>query len=92
VPLAHWDFFVEEMETTHSFKSRGHDGPHSLLPRHISWIDVVDLRAWSPFIVNGAMHGSNGEKAEAPGTPHIIPISGTEMPLHFSSTVQLVRC
>jgi hypothetical protein len=69
------------METTHSFQSRGHDGLPSLLPRHISWIDVVDVWAPSPSAVSGALHGSDGEKAEAPSTPHIILVMSFEMSL-----------
>jgi hypothetical protein len=68
------------------------DGSPSLLPCHISWIDVVDVRDQSPFVVSGALHGSDGEKAEAPSTPCIIPIVGSKMSLRFSFTVQLVRC
>jgi hypothetical protein len=45
----------------HSSQSRGHDGPPSKLPHHISWIDVVDVWAQSPFTVSGALHGSDGE-------------------------------
>jgi hypothetical protein len=66
------------METTHSFQSHGCDGPPSLLPRHASWIDVVDVRARSPFVMSGALHSSDGEKAEAPSTPCIIPVVGSE--------------
>jgi hypothetical protein len=29
------------------------------------------------------LHGSDGEKAEAPSTPHIILVVGSKMPLHF---------
>jgi hypothetical protein len=86
-PLTRCDFFVEEMETTHSFYNHGHDGPPSLLPHHISWIDVIDVRARSPFTVSGALHDSDGEKAEAPSTPCIIPVVGSKMPLRF-----LLRC
>jgi hypothetical protein len=75
----------------HSIQSHGHDGLPSLLPHHISWIDVVDVRARSQFAVSGAMHSLDGEKAKAPSTPHIIQVVGSEMPLQFSSMVQLVR-
>jgi hypothetical protein len=80
------------METTHSFQSREHDGPPSLLLHHVSWIDVVDVWAQSPFALSGALHSLDGEKAEAPSTPRIIPVVGSEMPLQFSFTVQLARC
>jgi hypothetical protein len=80
------------METTHSFQSHGRDGPPSLLPRHVSWIDVVDVQAWSPFTVSGVLHDSDRGKVEAPSTPRIIPVMGSKMPLQFSSMVQLVRC
>jgi hypothetical protein len=58
--------------------------------RPSSWIDVVDMRAQSPFKVSGVLHGSYGEKAEASSTPLIILVVGSEMPLRFSSIVQLV--
>jgi hypothetical protein len=80
------------METTHSFQSHGCGGLPSLLPHHVSWIDVVDMWTQSPFIVSGALHGSDGEKAKAHSTPRIIPVMGSETPLRFSSMVQLARC
>jgi hypothetical protein len=80
------------METTHSFQSHVHDGPPSLLPHHVSWIDIIDVRAQSPFAVSGALHSLDSEKAEAPSTPRIIPVMGSKMSLQFSSTVQLARC
>jgi hypothetical protein len=40
-------------KTTHSFHSHGRDGPPSLLPHHVSWIDVVVVQARSPFTVSG---------------------------------------
>jgi hypothetical protein len=92
VTLAHWDFFVEEMETTHSLWSHGRDGPPSLIPHHVSWIVVIDVQAQSPFVVSGALHGSNGERVEAPSTPRIILVMGSETPLWFSFTVQLAMC
>jgi hypothetical protein len=45
-----------------------------------------------PIHSEWGVHGPDGEKAEAPSTPRIIPIVGSEMPLHFSSMVQLARC
>jgi hypothetical protein len=50
------------------------------------------MRFRSPFIVGGALHGSDGEKAEALSTPCIIPGVGSEMSLQFSFMVQLARC
>jgi hypothetical protein len=41
-------------KTTHSFQSHGHYGLPSLLPHHISCIDVVVMRARSSFEVSGA--------------------------------------
>jgi hypothetical protein len=76
----------------HSFESHGCDGPPSLMHHHVSWIDVVDVWAQSPFAVSGALHGSDGEKSEAPSTPCIIPVMGSETLLQFSSMVQLARC
>jgi hypothetical protein len=76
----------------HSFQSRGCDGPPSFLPHHVSWIDIVDVRAQSPFVVSGALRGSDGEKAEVPSTPLIIPVMGSKTPLGFSFTMQLARC
>jgi hypothetical protein len=80
------------MEIVHSFQSHGNDGPPSFLPHHVSWIDIVDMRAWSPLTVSGALHGLDDEKAEAPSTLCIILVVGSEMPLQFSSMVQLARC
>jgi hypothetical protein len=74
-------------KVTHSSQNRGRDGSPSLLPRHTGWIDVVDVRAWSPLIVSGALRGLDGEKAEAPSAPRTIPDVGSEWPLHFSPTV-----
>jgi hypothetical protein len=51
----------------HSFQSHRRDGPPSLLPHHISWIDVVDVWAKSPFVVSGVLHGLDVEKVEAEG-------------------------
>jgi hypothetical protein len=62
-----------------------------VLPHHVNWIDVVVVWARSPFIVSGALHGSDCEKVEAPSTPHIIPVVGSKMPLRFFS-VQLAMC
>jgi hypothetical protein len=92
MPLAHWDFFIEEMETTHSFQSHGRDGPPSLLHCHISWIDVIDVWARSSFAVSGALHGSDGEKAGALSTPDIVLVMGSETLLRFSFMVHLARC
>jgi hypothetical protein len=80
------------MKTTHTFQSCGHDGPPSFLPCHISWIDIVDVQARSPFAVSGALHSSDGENVEVPSTPRIIPIVVSKTPLSFSSMVQLARC
>jgi hypothetical protein len=66
-----------------SIQSWEYDGPPSLLSCHISLIDNVVVRARSPFTVGGVLHGSDGEKAEAPSTPHIILVMGSKMPLHF---------
>jgi hypothetical protein len=86
-PLARWDFFVEQMEIMHSFQSHGHDGLPSLLPHHISWIDIVDVRAWSPFIVCEVLYHLDGRKVEAANSPHIIPCMGSRPSLQFSSMV-----
>jgi hypothetical protein len=80
------------METAHSFQSHGRDWLPSLLPHHVSRVDIVDVWARSPFAVSGALHGSDSEKAEASSTPHIILVVGFEMPLWFSSSVQVARC
>jgi hypothetical protein len=58
-----------------------------LLPCHTSWIDVVDVQARSPLIVNGAFYGSDGEAVEAPGMPCSSPDVCSEWPLWVSFTV-----
>jgi hypothetical protein len=75
----------------HSFQSHGHDGPPSLLPHHVCWIDIVDVRARFPFAVSGALYSSDGEEAKVPSTPCLIPVVGSKMLLQFSSTVQQER-
>jgi hypothetical protein len=77
---------------THSSRNRGLDDLPSLLPRHPWWIDVLDVRARSPLTVSGALHGLDGEKAEALSMPCTIPGVGFERPFQFSPTVQKVRC
>jgi hypothetical protein len=72
MPLACWDFFIEGMEAPCSFKSHGCDTP-SMMPHHVGWISVVGMQARPLFVVSGALHESDGIKAEAPGMPHIIP-------------------
>jgi hypothetical protein len=56
--------------------------PHTLLK-------IVDVMACLPYciVVSGALCGLDGEKAEAPSTPHTITGMGSERPLWFSSTV-----
>jgi hypothetical protein len=77
----------KKQETHTPLHSRVHDGPPSLLPRHVGRIDVVVIRAQSPFVVSGALHGLDGEKAETPGTPCIISGVGSELSHWFSSMV-----
>jgi hypothetical protein len=83
---------LTEQKNTRSFNSHGHDGSPSLLPHLVGWIDVIVVWVWPPFTVSGALHGLDGEKAEMPSTPHIIPGVGYELSLQFSSMVQIVRC
>jgi hypothetical protein len=71
-------------KATHSFWSRESEGSPSLLPYHIEWIYVVDVWAWSPLAMIGVLCGLDGEKAEAPSTPHAILGVGFERPLRFS--------
>jgi hypothetical protein len=56
-----------------------------LPPGHVRWIDIVVMQTRSPFIVSGALHDSDGEKVEL----HHCLVVGSEMPLRFSSSVQL---
>jgi hypothetical protein len=70
-----------------SSRNCGHDRSPSLLPHHVGWIDVVDVRAWSPLAVSGALCGLDGKKAKAPSTPRTIPSMGFERSLWFSLTV-----
>jgi hypothetical protein len=63
VSLACWGYSIE-YQTPHSFRSRGCDGPPSLLPRHVGWIDVVDVWAQSPLIVSEALDDLDGEKSQ----------------------------
>jgi hypothetical protein len=74
-------------ETKHTFQSREHDGPLSLLLHRIRCIDAAVMRAQSPIVMSGPLHGLDGEKAEAPSTPHIIPGVGFEPSFHFSFMV-----
>jgi hypothetical protein len=65
---------LTKKQGTHTpFHSRVHDGPPSFRPCQARRIDVVVIRAWSPFIVSGALHDFDSEKAEAPGTQRIMP-------------------
>jgi hypothetical protein len=61
--------------------------PHSQLPHHARWIDVVDVWVRSPLIASGALNGLDDEKAEAHNTPCIILGMGSERPLQFSFMV-----
>jgi hypothetical protein len=87
VPLACWDFSVKETGNRHPFHDHVRHGPPSLLPHHVERLDVVVIQARSPFTVSGALHGLDGKKAKALGTPHIISGMGTEPYLWFSSMV-----
>jgi hypothetical protein len=85
--LACWDSSIEEIGNMHPFHNHVHDGPPSLLPHHAGLIDVVVIRARSPFAVSGALHGLDGERTEVPSTPHIILGTGPKPSLQFSSMV-----
>jgi hypothetical protein len=71
------------METTHSIRTREHDGPPFLLPHHVGWIDVVGMRAQPPFVVSGTLHGLDGEKAKVPSMLCFILGTGFELLLRF---------
>jgi hypothetical protein len=62
-------------------------GSPSLLPHHVGWIDVVDVRVQPPLAMSGALRGLDEEKAEAHSTLCIIPSVGFERPLRFPSMV-----
>jgi hypothetical protein len=70
-----------------SSQNCGRDGSPSLLPRHIKWIDVVDVRAQSPLLMSGALPGLDCKNAEAPSMPHTIPGMGSEPWIRFSPMV-----
>jgi hypothetical protein len=67
--------------------SHVHDGLPSLLPHYTRRNDVVVIRSRSPFIVSGALHGFDGEKAKVPGMPRIILGVDSEPSLRFASVV-----
>jgi hypothetical protein len=71
----------------HSFQSCECDGPPSLLPHRVGWVGVVGLWDQLPFVACGTLHGSDGEKAEAPSTPRIIPGMGSKSSLWLSFMV-----
>jgi hypothetical protein len=48
------------------------------------WHDAVEVWARSPLTVSGALHGLEGEKTEAPYTPHTILGIGSKQWLWFS--------
>jgi hypothetical protein len=85
--FAHWDSYVKQIGNMHPFHIHVHDALPSLLPHHVVRNAVVVIRARSPFIVSGALHGLDGEKAKVPGTPRIIPSVGSKPSLWFSSMV-----
>jgi hypothetical protein len=70
-----------------SSRSHGHDGLPSLLPCHVGWIDIVDVRAQSPPAVSEVLRGLGGERAKAPSTSRTILNLGFERPLQFSPMV-----
>jgi hypothetical protein len=71
----------------HSSRNRGRDSSPSLLPRHVQWNNVVDVRAQSPLSVSGALRCLDGENTEAPSMPRTIPGVGSKRPLQFSPMV-----
>jgi hypothetical protein len=75
------------METTHSFLSRECDGPPSMLPHRVWWVGVVGVRDQPLFVASGTLHGSDGEKDDAPSTPLINLGVGSESSLRFSFMV-----
>jgi hypothetical protein len=62
--FAHWDSYVKQIGNMHPFHIHVHDALPSLLPHHVVRNAVVVIRARSPFIVSGALHGLDGEKAK----------------------------
>jgi hypothetical protein len=75
------------METTHSFQSHERDSPPSLLPYRNGLVGVVGALNHPPFVVSGTLHGSDGEKADAPSMPLINPGVGSKPSLQFSFMV-----
>jgi hypothetical protein len=55
MPLACWDYSIEETRATRYFQSHGRDGSPSWLARHAKWINVVDVWARSPLKVCGGV-------------------------------------
>jgi hypothetical protein len=66
------------IEGTHSSQS---GGPPSLLPRHASWISIVDVRARLPLVVDGAFHDLDGGEVEVHSKMLTIPDVGSKCPL-----------
>jgi hypothetical protein len=87
MPLACWGYSIEEQRPQTLLQNHGHDGSPSLLPRHVGWIDIVDVRAQSPLAVSGALRGLGGKKAEVRSTLCTISSVGSEWLLWFSSMV-----
>jgi hypothetical protein len=54
---------------------------------HASWVDVVDVWAQSPLIVNGVLHDLDGKEVKAPSMPRPILDVASKWPLQFSSMV-----
>jgi hypothetical protein len=58
-------------------------GSPSLMPRPAERVNIVDMWARSPLTVSGVLHSLNGEKAEVPSPPCIIPSMSSEWTLQF---------
>jgi hypothetical protein len=71
----------------HSFQSHERDGPPSLQPHHVGWVDVVGMRDQPLFVASGTLHDSGGKKAEAPITPCLILGVGSEPSLQLTFLV-----
>jgi hypothetical protein len=78
VLLVCWGFFIDETVAIHS-SQRG--GSFSLLSHRASRVDVIDVWVWPPVVVNGVLHGSNGEEVEALILLRTIPDVGSKWSL-----------
>jgi hypothetical protein len=64
-----------------------------LLPCHASWVDIVDVWARSPLIVNGALHGLDGKEVEVTSMTCTIPdVGSVALVFFYGINTEVLNC